>query len=105
MPTMSEPLSYFGFNRYSTGAAARSAYKISPTWSDARLVGRFETLQLFGENGAVNAQVPLANRGIGPGLEPYASSYPQFGAGGAAQLVPAIPGTTVNFTNVSVLPP
>jgi len=103
--TMTAPLSYFGFTSYSTGTAAQNAYQISPLWSDARLVGQFDTLQLFGEDGSVNAQVPLANGGAGPGLEPYTSSYPQYGTGGAAQLVPIFPSTIVDLTRSTVLPP
>ncbi|WP_254700422.1 beta strand repeat-containing protein [Trinickia violacea] len=108
--SMSAPLSYFGFTDYSTGAAARNGFQIfyepgnAASWSDASLKGQFDTLQLFGPDGFVNAKVPLANGGAGPRLEPYTNAYPQYGTGGQAQLVPAIPGTKVQLKNVTVLP-
>jgi hypothetical protein len=108
--TMTAPLSYFGFTDYPTGAAARNGYQIfyengnAASWSDASLKGEFNTLQLFGANGFVNAKVPLTNGGIGPGLEPYTISYPQYGVGGQAQLVPAIPGTIVQLNKITILP-
>jgi len=108
--TMSAPLSYFGFRAYSSGATARDGFQIfyeygnSASWSDARLRGEFDTLQLFGPEGFVNATVPLANGGKGPGLEPFTSTYPQYGAGGQAQLVPLIPGSKVQFRKITVLP-
>ena len=107
--SMSGPLSYFGFTNFDTGAAARSGFQIffesrnPASWSDARLKGVFDTLQLFGENGFVNAKVPLINGGAGPGLEPYAKSYPQYGAGGEAQLVPVNKGSSVIFKEIELL--
>lgn len=108
--TMSAPLSYFGFKAYSSGATARDGFQIfyeygnAASWSDARLRGEFDTLQLFGSEGFVNATVPLANGGKGPGLEPFTSTYPQYGTGGEAQLVPLISGSKVQLRKITVLP-
>jgi filamentous hemagglutinin len=104
--TMTAPLSYFGFTDYSTAAGALNGYQIDPIQfnNDATLKGTFDTLQLFGKNGFVNARVPLENGGAGPKLEPFTSSYPQFGSGGQAQLVPILPGTTVQLKDVTVIP-
>ena len=73
-------------------------------WSDARLKGEFDTRRLFGPDGAVNAKVPLANGGADPELEPYTSAYPEYGSGGQAQLVPVVPGSTVQLQKVTLLP-
>lgn len=102
--TMTTPLSYFGFTNYPTAAGALNGYQIDPIQfnNDATLKGAFDTLQLFGQNGFVNARVPLANGGAGPGLEPFTASYPELGSGGQAQLVPVLPGTTVQLKGVTV---
>ncbi|MDE3027095.1 MAG: filamentous hemagglutinin N-terminal domain-containing protein [Paracoccaceae bacterium] len=107
MATKTAPLSYFGFQDFSTASGAIDAYQIDPLQfgNDARLQGTFNTLQLFGDGGFVNARVPLEKGGIGPSLEPYTSSYPALGRGGSAQLVPVLPGTIVNLDTVKLLPP
>jgi len=85
--------SYFGFDRFDSGSEARDAFQIywdpisRQGWSDARLRGEFDTLQLFDQRGQSRASVPLERGGIGPGLEPFARSYPEYGKGGARQLV------------------
>ncbi|MDQ1816067.1 hemagglutinin repeat-containing protein [Massilia sp. CCM 9210] len=108
--TMSAPLSYFGSVKLDSGAAVRDAFQIfyepgnPASWSDGRLLGTFDTLQLFGPNGVVNARVPMSLGDKGPSLEPFTSAYPQYGAGGAAQLLPAARGTVVKFDSIVVLP-
>jgi hypothetical protein len=104
--TMTVPLSYFGFTNYSTASEALNGYQIDPIQfnNDATLKGTFNTLQIFGSDGSVNAKVPLANGGAGPGLEPYTSSYSGLGTGGQARLVSATSGTTVNLNSVTVIP-
>ncbi|WP_287635891.1 hypothetical protein [Pantoea sp.] len=53
MESKSAPLSYFGYTKYKTGSEARDAYQIfygkgnPDSWSDARLLGEFDTLQLY----------------------------------------------------------
>jgi len=70
MASKSAPLSYFGYTKYKTGSEARDAYQIFyekgnvKSWSDARLLGEFDTLQLY-KNGVPQVKVPLANGGMG----------------------------------------
>ncbi len=70
MESKSAPLSYFGYAKYKTGSEARDAYQIFyekgnvKSWSDARLLGEFDTLQLY-NNGVPQVKVPLANGGMG----------------------------------------
>ncbi|MCX4160654.1 MULTISPECIES: DUF6531 domain-containing protein [Paraburkholderia] len=110
MSTMRAPLSYFGFEDLSTGAQVRDGFQIfyeegnPASWSDGRLKGKFDTLQLFGDDGSVNARVPLEKGDKGPELEPVTSAYPEYGAGGQAQLLPAVKGTQVDFDEVTILP-
>ena len=109
MTSKSAPLSYFGFTKYKTGSEARDAYQIfyekgnNKSWSDARLLGEFDTLQLY-KGGVPQVKVPLANGGSGPGYEVFTSAYPQYGKGGAVQLLPTNKGYSVLFDKVSVLP-
>ncbi|WP_416409602.1 RHS repeat-associated core domain-containing protein [Agrobacterium rosae] len=59
------PGSYFGFEKFSTGSAARDAFQIKgpatgSSWSDARLRGEFDTLQLYDPlTGRFNTRVPF----------------------------------------------
>jgi len=105
----SAPLSYFGYTKYKTGHEAKDAYQIfyekgnPKSWSDARLLGDFDTLQLY-NNGIPQVKVPMANGGEGPGLDLFTSSYPEYGKGGALQLLPMEKGTTINFDDITILP-
>ncbi|WP_323859358.1 RHS repeat-associated core domain-containing protein, partial [Xenorhabdus doucetiae] len=105
----SAPLSYFGYSKYKSGSEARDAYQIFyekgniKSWSDARLMGEFDTLQLY-KNGVPQVKVPLANGGDGPGLELFTSAYPQYGKGGAVQLLPIEKDFPVKFGRITVLP-
>ncbi|WP_141683143.1 RHS repeat-associated core domain-containing protein, partial [Gilliamella intestini] len=83
---MEDYVSYFGFEKFNLGSKARNAFQISPEWSDARLLGEFDTLQLF-ENGIPKVRIPnWAGDTITGKLEPFAEAYPQYGLGGAQQL-------------------
>lgn len=107
--TKSAPLSYFGYTKYKSGYEARDAYQIfyekgnPKSWSDARLRGEFDTLQLY-KDGVPQVKVPLANGGDGPGYELFTSAYPQYGKGGAIQLLPMEKGAPVIFDKVTVIP-
>ncbi|WP_328797820.1 RHS repeat-associated core domain-containing protein, partial [Marinobacter mangrovi] len=108
------PVTYFGFEKYSTGSEARSAFQVkgpeigvdehgSGSWSDARLRGEFDTLQLY-ENGNPTARVPYWG-GDNPDsgkLEPFAEAYRQYGHGGAQQL--HADGKMIKFYNIQILP-
>ena len=95
--------------KFESGADARDAFQIfyekgnPKSWSDARLRGTFDTLQLFDGEGRAKVKVPLENGGKGPGLEPFTSAYPEYGRGGEAQLLPT-EKTAVKFDDVDFLP-
>ncbi|CAM7334136.1 RHS repeat-associated core domain-containing protein [Enterobacter intestinihominis] len=105
----SAPLSYFGYTKYKSAHEARDAYQIfyekgnPDSWSDARLLGEFDTLQLY-KNGVPQVQVPLANGGRGPGYELFTSAYPEYGKGGALQLLPIERNYPVIFERVTIIP-
>nr|WP_268802292.1 RHS repeat-associated core domain-containing protein [Xenorhabdus khoisanae] len=104
-PTMnnkSAPVSWFGFKKYSTGSEARDAFQIAPEWSDARLRGTFDTLQLY-KDGKPTAFVPKWEGNSHPTkLEPFAAAYPQYGKGGAVQL--HADNQVIHFDSVKILP-
>ncbi|WP_160312484.1 hypothetical protein [Caballeronia mineralivorans] len=52
----------------------------------------------------MNAKIPLEKGEVGPRLESITSAYAEYGAGGQAQLVLAIPKSTVDFYKVTLLP-
>ncbi|WP_320203779.1 hypothetical protein [Agrobacterium rosae] len=80
------PGSYFGFEKFPTGSAARDAFQIKgpatgSSWSDARLRGEFDTLQLYDPlTGRFNTRVPFEAGDTGSLLEPYTRYYPEFGS-------------------------
>ncbi|MGK3186912.1 hypothetical protein ACCW92_04825 [Enterobacter soli] len=97
MENKSGIVSYFGFEKYDTGAEARNAFQFkgsefgadingSGSWSDGRLRSQFDTLQVF-ENGKPQVRVPYwGGDKMGPVLEPFAEAYPQYGSGMSLQL-------------------
>ncbi|MBK8188088.1 MAG: EndoU domain-containing protein [Cellvibrio sp.] len=107
------PVSFFGFEKYDSGIEAREAFQVrgpefvTPldpelSWSDARLRGDFDTLQLY-ENGEITAFVPKWKGNTDPSkLEPFAEAYPQYGQGGAWQL--HADNQVIKFDNVEILP-
>ncbi|WP_376712603.1 RHS repeat-associated core domain-containing protein [Photorhabdus aballayi] len=98
----SAPVSYFGFEKYPSGSAARDGFQIAPGWSDARMVGTFDTLQLY-KNGKPTAFVPTWEGNTHPTkLEPFASAYPQYGKGGAVQL--HADNQIIHFDSIRILP-
>ncbi|WP_193757010.1 RHS repeat domain-containing protein, partial [Xenorhabdus sp. KJ12.1] len=98
----SAPVTYFGFDKYPTGSAARDGFQIAPEWSDARLRGTFDTLQLY-EKGVPQVRVPYwKGDEIKTKLEPFATAYPEHGAGGARQL--HADWRTIHFDSIKILP-
>jgi len=107
------PVTYFGFNKYNSGSAARSAYQIkgkeigpdsngAGSWSDARLRAQFDTLQLY-ENGTPQVRVPFHKGDSNKSkLEPYTNAYRQYGKGGQTQL--HADDKIIEFDDVKVLP-
>ncbi|THD30778.1 type IV secretion protein Rhs, partial [Pantoea sp. R102] len=96
------PVTYFGFDKYASGSAARDGFQIAPAWSDARMRGTFDTLQLY-QNGKPTAFVPKWDGNTHPTrLEPFASAYPEYGKGGAVQL--HADGQVIHFDSIKILP-
>lgn len=107
--SMQAPLSYFGFEKYDTGKDSRDAFQIfyeegNPgSWSDARLRGEFDTLQLYDREWGMRVRVPREAGDKGYMLEPFTEYYPDFGRGNTRQLVPRDP-MKVKFKKVDLLP-
>lgn len=106
METMSAPrLSYFGFEKINSAYAAADRYQVlRPDWSDSRLRGSFDTLQLFDNAGNINARVPMADGDRASFKEPFASYYPMstHGKGGGQQLLPIV-DRGVTFKELTLL--
>ncbi|KUI97802.1 hypothetical protein VRK_30930 [Vibrio sp. MEBiC08052] len=95
MKSMEAPLSYFGFTDFNSGKRAREAFQIyydknDPlnSWSDARLKGEFDTLQLYDSKGKPQVRVPMEAGDHGNIPEPFTRYYPEYGKGGERQLIP-----------------
>lgn len=107
--TKEAPLSYFGFTKFETGSKARDKFQVfyqpnnPKSWSDARLRGEFDTLQLFDSRGTPMAKVPMEAGNKGSIPEPFTSYYPQYGTGGERQLIPDRK-MNVKFDYVQIIP-
>ncbi|BDD42839.1 hypothetical protein [Streptococcus ruminantium] len=55
MESMQAPGGYVGFTKFDLARQVQDAYQISPIWSDAKLRGEFDTLQIF-----YDARIPRA---------------------------------------------
>lgn len=108
-------VTYMGFEKYDTGAVAGDAFQIKlkkhvnqlnpsdSSWSDARLRGEFDTLQLYDEAGVPKVRVPREfGDKLGAAPEPLTKAYPEFGKGGAQQL--HADRMNVKFDKVDILP-
>ncbi|HYH01927.1 MAG TPA: hypothetical protein VEC37_02400 [Bacillota bacterium] len=109
MASKEAPLSYFGFQKFDTGAEVRDKFQIfyepgnPKSWSDGRLRGEFDTLQLFDKSGNPLVKVPMEAGDTGSIPEPFTRYYPEYGKGGAAQLLPKSKMTVI-FDDVTLLP-
>ena len=111
LKTKSAPITYFGFEKFENGRATREAFQIKGvnpkdpldvSWSDDRLRGTFDTLQLY-EKGIPQAKVPtMFGYKEGAPLEPFTIAYPEYGKGGVQQLI--ADRRTVIFDEVKILP-
>ena len=72
---------YIGFEKYDSAAAAREAFQVAPAWSDCKVRGTFDTLQVIDD---MYVPTTLGNTTKIP--EPFTISYPQCGKGGIQQL-------------------
>ncbi len=95
MESMSAPGSYFGFEKFNSASAAQDAFQISPEWSNCKLRGEFDTLQVIDE-----MYVPKAYGDKGPGLEPFTRCYPEYGKGGCQQFIYK---GTIYFKNFDII--
>ncbi len=93
--SMNAPGSYFGFKKYNSASAAQDGFQIAPEWSDCKLRGEFDTLQVIDE-----MYVPKAYGDKGPGLEPFTHCYPEYGKGGQQQFIYK---GTIKFDNVDII--
>jgi len=106
---------YIGTEKYETGQEARDAFqikgqdKVNPldpedsSWSDARLRGEFDTLQLYDGTGKSTVYVPDRLGNTQKGMpEPITEAYPEYGSGGAVQL--HADGQTIKYDKVDILP-
>ena len=94
MESMSAPGSYFGFEKFNSASAAQDAFQISPEWSNCKLRGEFDTLQVIDE-----MYVPKAYGNKGPGLEPFTRCYPEYGKGCQQFIYKG----TIYFKNVDII--
>nr|WP_286948115.1 RHS repeat-associated core domain-containing protein [Pseudomonas sp. UBA6718] len=113
LESKSAPTTYIGFDKYDTGKEAREKFQVkgpevgpdengAGSWSDARLRGRFDTLQLY-VDGVPQARVPHWKGDKDKSkLEPFADAYPEYGEGGARQV--HLDGRKVEFDEVEILP-
>ena len=71
---------YFGFDKFDSAKKAREAFQISYSWSDCKVRGAFDTLQVIDD-----MYVPTTFGNTTTVPEPFAISYPEYGEGGAQQ--------------------
>ena len=95
MGTMSAPGSYFGFKKFESASEAQDAFQISPEWSNCKLRGEFDTLQVIDE-----MYVPKTYGDKGLGLEPFTRCYPEYGKGGCQQFIYK---GKIHFKNVDII--
>jgi hypothetical protein len=95
MKSMSAPGSYFGFEKYESAAEAQRAFQIAPEWSDCKLRGEFDTLQIIDKS-----YVPTTKGNTTNIPEPITVSYPEYGAGGVQQLKV---DSVIKFRDVTII--
>ena len=95
MKTMEAPGSYIGLSKFDSASKVQDAYQISPAWSNAKLRGEFDTLQIMD-----NVYVPKEAGDTGKVLEPITSYYPEYGKGGYPQLKT---NSVIEFKKVDII--
>ena len=81
MRIMEAPRSYIGLSKFDLASKMQDAYQISPAWSNVKLRGEFDILQIMD-----NVYVPKEARDTGKVLEPITSYYPEYRKGCYPQL-------------------
>ncbi|WP_165437458.1 hypothetical protein [Streptococcus ruminantium] len=98
MESMQVPGGYVGFTKFDSARQVQDAYQISPIWSDVKLRGEFDTLQIF-----YDARIPRAyGDKAGEVLEPLTTVYPEFGMGGYPQLI-TDKSKNINFREIKII--
>ncbi len=65
---------YFGFDKFDSAKKAREAIQISYSWSDCKVRGAFDTLQVIDD-----MYIPTTFGNTTTVPEPFAISYPEYG--------------------------
>ncbi|MBD5546187.1 MAG: hypothetical protein HDQ97_02075 [Lachnospiraceae bacterium] len=86
---------YIGFDKFDSALQARDAFQVSPNWSDCKVRGTFDTLQVIDD---MYVPTTLGNTTSIP--EPFAISYPEYGNGGIQQFRV---DKVVNFLEVEII--
>lgn len=72
---------YIGFKKYDSASQVKDAFQIADSWSDCRVRGEFDTLQVIDD-----LYVPTTKGNTTAIPEPITFSYPEYGNGGEHQL-------------------
>ena len=86
---------YVGFEKLDSAAQVQNSYQVAPVWSDCKVRGEFDTLQVIDD-----LYIPTTRGNTTNILEPLAVSYPEYGSGGGYQMRV---DSNVKFNNVTII--
>ncbi len=86
---------YIGFKKYDSASQVKDAFQIADSWSDCKVRGEFDTLQVIDD-----LYVPTTKGNTTAIPEPISFSYPEYGKGGEHQLRV---DKVIKFTNVDFI--
>ena len=86
---------YIGFKKYDSAPQVKDAFQIADSWSDCKVRGEFDTLQVIDD-----LYVPTTKGNTTAIPEPITFSYPEYGKGGEHQLRV---DKGIKFTNVDFI--
>ena len=86
---------YVGFEELDSAAQVQNSYQVAPVWSDCKVRGEFDTLQVIDD-----LYIPTTRGNTTNILEPLAVSYPEYGSGGGYQMRV---DSNVKFNNVTII--
>ena len=86
---------YIGFKKYDSASQVKDAFQIADSWSDCKVRGEFDTLQVIDD-----LYVPTTKGNTTAIPEPITFSYPEYGKGGEHQLRV---DKVIKFTNVDFI--
>ena len=84
-----------GFLKYDSASQVKDAFQIADSWSDCKVRGEFDTLQVIDD-----LYVPTTKGNTTAIPEPITFSYPEYGKGGEHQLRV---DKVIKFTNVDFI--